>query len=117
VVAEHSRIRCEDVIRAELSRPGELLVAHVEGDDTRRGYRAEDLHGEVAETADADDHGGRIGSQRGQGLLDGVVGRESRVGERRGVHGIKVAERHEQPGVGHQHELGHAAITAQAAAA
>jgi hypothetical protein len=30
---------------------------------------------------------------------------------------VKLGERHEQPGVGHQHELGHAAITAEAAAA
>jgi poly(3-hydroxybutyrate) depolymerase len=71
----------------------------------------------VAQPTEADNGGGGVGGAHGQGLLDGVVGREASVGQWRGVDGVKVAERDEQAGVGHQHELGHAAVAAEPVAA
>ena len=48
--------------------------------------------------------------------LDRVVGRQRGVGQRRRVARIEIPERHEQPRVGDEHVLGHAAVAAEAAA-
>ena len=71
----------------------------------------------MAEAADPDHDGGGLGGQQGQRVLDGVVGREPRVGERRGLDWVKVVEWHEVAGVGHEHELRHTAVAAEPATA
>jgi hypothetical protein len=69
------------------------------------------------EAAHADHDRGGVGSEHGQGLLDCVVGRQAGVGERGGIHGIELVERHQIAGGGHEHELGHAPVTSLAVAA
>ena len=71
----------------------ERLVAAVHGDDARGAQGLQELDGHVAEPADADHDRARAGPQQAEGAADGVVGREPRVGQRRGGHRVEAAER------------------------
>ncbi len=86
-------------MRADGAGEGQLLLGDVEGDDPGRGHGPQQLDGDVAEPARADDDGGAAGDELRQGPLDGVVRGEARVRERRGPHGVEVAERDEVAGL------------------
>ena len=74
----------------------------------------EELHGEVTEPSDADDHRGAPRHQQVTGPVHGAVGRERAVGQRGGHRRPEVVgQRHQVPGVGNQHQLGHAAVGAE----
>ncbi len=64
----------------------------------------------MADTAHADDHGGRAGHQQRGEPLDGVVRGEARIGVRRDGGRLDAGrERHERT-LGHQHVVGEAAV-------
>ena len=111
VLAGADRVICTDV-----ERERELGGVDIRGDHPGRGQRAQDLHGHVTEAADADDHRARARDELVERELDRVVGRQRGVGQRRRVAGIEIPERHEQPWVGDEHVLGHAAVAAEATA-
>ena len=97
---------------------GELELGRIDiGRDHARGRdRAQQLDRHVAEAADADHDRAAARDELVERELDRVIRGERRVRERGGVARVEVAERHEQPRVGDQHVLRHAAVAAEAAA-
>ena len=81
----------------------------VDGEDASLRRGPQELHGEVAETADAHDHGGRSRLEDPAPVLDRVQSGQARVRQRRGLDGIEAAERHQVAGRD-DHLLGHAAV-------
>ena len=73
----------ERFIRAKSAGEAEALGACVEGDYAGTAQRLQDLHPEVAKSADAKHDNGRARLDFGEDLLDRVVGGDARVGERR----------------------------------
>src|SRR4051812_13002631 len=102
---------------ARLPRQLQRLFAHVDGDDPRAAERRQQLHGDVAEPADADHHSARAGMQVRERPADRVVGRERGVGERGGGDRIEPAEWDEQPRRRDGDVLGEPAVAAEPAAA
>ena len=82
-------------MRADLTCQIERLVPYVDGHDSRGGRRSQDLHGHVAESANADDHARSARPQPPARDRDRVIRRQAGVGERDVLHRVEVAERHE----------------------
>src|SRR5690606_39463080 len=91
-------------------------LAGVDRDDAGTGDGSQDLDTHVSQSSDADDHGGRLWRELGQGTANGVIGSQTGIGQWRRLPRLETfGEREEQPTVRHQHVLGHAAIEAEAA--
>ncbi len=92
-------------MRADFARQLQLLLAHVEGDHPGRGQCAQQLHGEMPQTADADHHRRAAGQQLRQRSAERVIRGQPRVGEGCGLHRVESVQRHQVPGRVHQHIL------------
>src|SRR5438445_214137 len=75
--------RVERFIGAKPASEVEAFGARVEGDHAGTAQRLQDLHSEVAESANAKHDYRRPWLDPGQNLFDGVVGGDTRVGKRR----------------------------------
>ena len=91
----------------------EAVGRDVDRDDASSAEEAQVLHRVAAEAAGADHHGGGAGHQLRQRLLDRVVRRRTRVGERCRDHWVEGGERDELPGR-HDEVLGEPAVLAVA---
>ncbi len=107
-------VRIERGVRACTEREPACVLPQVDRDDARRRQLAQKLDGDVPEPADADDHSGRAWAKSPQLGRDRVIRRQRRVGQRRGVHRVQVADRHEQPRRRDDDVLGQPAVEARA---
>ena len=143
--AERERVVAADEVEHELGPPAVGRLAHLRGGvvagrarvtvgadlasraracparGRRRSIRAgasalQDLDRHVAEPAGADHDRVRAGHELVQRALDRVVRRERRVGQRRRVARVELAERHSSRAAGHEQVLGHPAVATEAAA-
>ena len=107
------RTGLDDVVGAERRGQRAGLRTGVDRDDGRRRHRPEDLHREVTEPADADHrhHGAR--RQDPLRAPDRPVRRHRGVRQRRGPHGVQIAQRRQLPRAVHQHVRRHPAVDAQ----
>ena len=77
------------VVGADPGGEVEPRAVDVDREHADVGRRAQELHGEVAEAADPDDHGGRPRFEQRPTALDGVQRRHARVGQRCGKDGVE----------------------------
>ena len=103
------------MVGAELAHEAQRRRVGVDDDDPGRAEMAQDLDGHVAEPTGADDDSGRAGDEPMEGPLDGVIWRQSSVGQRRRLGGVETAQGNEEPGAGHHEEVGHATVASEPA--
>ena len=103
-------------MRAEVEGDGPPGRVGVDGHHPGRAQGPQELHGEPAQPARADDHRGRLAVQAGQHPGDRVVGGGARVGQRPGDQRVQARQPDQAPGRRGDHIAGQAAIAAVAAA-
>ena len=102
-------------IRPRLERPLARALAQVHRDDARRRELAQQLHGDVTETAYSDHDDRRSRDEPGELALDRAIRRQRGIRQRRRADRIELADRHEQPRRWDEHVLGEPAVVAEPA--
>ena len=95
--AAESPVPVERRLGTRLERALPRPFAQIDGDDPGRGELAQELHRDVAKTADADHHHRRSWNEAMSCALDRVIRRQRGVRQRRGGDRVEVADRHQQP--------------------
>ena len=103
----------EHLVGAELAREPPAPLVGVDRDDRRRAENLQELEGDVADAADADQDRGRARTEARYELLDRVHGGEPGVGMRRDLRRLDPGRKRDERPLVHEHVVGEAAVARQ----